>query len=131
MATPKSVSKMRTASRVCKLSAWGIAAIGLVSAVLYVSILVPVIPFFRQSQYLSIYSYTTMSVILTALFVITVPTIFFTIILYVLGTIIDYLVSQTKLEETKKFFVEEDMDGIDMEEDDGRLEIVPIPEMSS
>ena len=130
MVTPKSVSKMRTASRVCKLSAWAIAAIGVVSVVVYVSTMLPVIPFFRQSQYLSIYSYTTMTAILSALFLMIVPTIFFTIILYVLGTIIDYLVGQTKPEETKKSFLEEDRDGIDIE-DDGPIEIVPIPEMSN
>ncbi len=127
MTTPKSVSKMRTASRICKLSAWVIAAVGVVATILYVSTLLPIIPFIRQTQYLSAYSYVAMTSIFSTLFLVTIPTIFFTIVLYVLGTIIDYLVGKAEPIEVKRAFVEEDMDG--MELDDDRVQIVPIPEM--
>ncbi len=124
MATSKSASKkMHVASKVCKLSAWVIAAIGVVSVIVYVSTLLPVVPYFRQSQYFSIYSYTAVSSIISALFLITVPTLFFTIILYALGTLIEYMLGETKPAETQSFLAEEE------QEEDGRLEIVPIPEM--
>ena len=124
MATSKSVSKkMHVASKVCKSSAWVIAAIGVVAVIVYVSTLLPVIPYFRQSQYISIYSYTAMFSIISALFLIIVPTLFFSIILYALGTLLDYMIDETKPSEMESFFAEME------EEDDGRLEIVPIPEM--
>ena len=123
MATPKSISKMRVASRVCKLSAWVIGVIGIVAVGIYVSTIIPVIPFFRQSQVQDPYAYTALTSLISALFLIIVPTLFFTIILYAMGTLIEYLTSETKPDETERFLVEEE------EGNDGRLEIVPLPEM--
>ena len=123
MATSKSVSKMRVASRVCKLSAWVIAAIGVASVVIYVSTILPVIPYFRQYQGVSPYAYTTYTSVISALFLIIVPTLFFTIILYAMGTLMEYITGETKPIKTEMERLEE------QEEDDERLEIVPIPEM--
>ena len=123
MATSKSVSKMRVASRVCKLSAWVIAAIGVVAIGIYVSTIIPVIPFFRQSQVQDPYAYTALTSLISALFLIMVPTLFFTIILYAMGTLMEYMTDETKPIKTEMERLEE------QEEDDERLEIVPIPEM--
>ena len=117
MATSKYVSKMRTMSRVCKLSALVIAAIGIVVVVIYVS---TIIPYFRQDQSINPYVYSTYTSIST-LFLLAVPTLFFTVVLYALGTLMEYMTSETKPGEMER--VE------DAEDDDERLEIVPIPEM--
>ncbi len=121
MATPKSVSKMRVASRVCKLSAWVIAAIGILAIGIYVSTIIPVIPFFRQSQVQDPYAYTALTSLISALFLIIVPTLFFTIVLYALGTLMEYVMGETKPIEMER--------AVEQEEDNERLEIVPLPEM--
>jgi uncharacterized membrane protein len=107
---------------VCKLSAWIIAAIGIVAVVVYVSTILPAIPYFRQDIGLSPYTYTTYSSVIMTLFVVVAPTIFFTVVLYVLGTLLEYMTGETKPIETEEPEPED-------EEDNERLEIVPIPEM--
>lgn len=114
---------MRVVSRVCKLSAWIIAVIGIVSVVIYVSTIIPVIPFYRQSEGQNPYVYTALTSLISALFLITVPTLFFTIVLYALGTLMEYITGETKPLETERIKDREP------EGDDERLEIVPIPEM--
>ncbi len=123
MATTTAVSKMRVASRVCKLSAWIIAAVGIVAAGIYVSTLVPVIPLFRQSQAQSPYIYITLTSVISALFLIIVPTLFFTVVLYALGTFMDYMSGETKSSKMERSEVDEE------EVDDEPIQIVPIPEM--
>ncbi len=123
MATSTSVSKMRVASKVCKLSAWIIAALGIVAVVIYVSTILPIIPYLRQGLGLSPYSYTTYTSVITALFLIIVPTLFFTIVLYALGTLMEYIAGDTKPNEMERAEEEQELG------DDERLEIVPIPEM--
>lgn len=126
MGTSKPVSKMRVASKVCKLSAWIIAAIGIVAVGIYISTILPVIPYFRQDLGLSPYLYTTYTSVLSTLFLLVVPTLFFTIILYALGTLMEYITGETKPLEIKRERVED----VGQEEyDDERVEIVPIPEM--
>ncbi len=121
MATSKSVSKMRTISRVCKLSALVIGAIGCVVVGIYVSTILPIIPYFRQYQGINPYAYSTYTSVISTLFLLVVPTLFFTIVLHALGTLMEYMTGETKPSETVR--VE------DAENDDERLEIVPIPEM--
>ncbi len=119
MATHKSVSKMRVVSRVCKLSAWVIAAIGIVLAVIYISTILPVIPYFRQYLGVSPYTYTTYTSVVSTLFLLVVPTLFFTIVLYALGTLMEYLTDETKPTQVERLEDEE-------EDDDGSLEIMPL-----
>ena len=123
MATPKSVSKMRTASRICKLGTWIIVAIGIVVVGIYISTILPAIPYLRQYQGFSSYTYISLTGVISALFLIIVPTLFFAIVLYALGTFMEYMIGEPKLREPK-------MERAEKEEEDGeRLEIVPIPEM--
>lgn len=123
MATPKPASKMHVASRVCKLSAWVIAALGIVVVIAYVSTILPVLSQYRQNQDQSPYAYTLLTSLISALFLVIVPTLFFTVVLYALGTLMEYMTGAPKPGETEGREQEE------QEEDDERLEIVPIPDM--
>lgn len=126
MATSKSVkstSKMRTASRICKLGAWVIVAIGIAAVGIYVSTILPAIPYLRLYPGLSSYTYISLTGVISALFLIIVPTLFFAIVLYALGTFMEYTTDETKLREPEMERAAE------QEEDDERMEIVPIPEM--
>lgn len=120
MATSKSLSKMRVASRVCKLGAWVIAALGMIAVVLYAFAIVQLFSALRGYQG-GAYQYGEANSMISVMFLIVVPTLFFSIILYAMGTLIEHISSETKVAETTLLSEEED--------DDGRLEIVPIPEM--
>jgi len=122
----KSLAKLRSVSRICKLGAWLVAAAGLIATGIYVSTIIPVIPFFRQYQQQSPYAYTALTSMISALFMIVVPTLFFTIILYAMGTLLEYMSAEAKITATQAVLEEENDNG-DLE--DGRIKIVPIPEM--
>lgn len=122
MATSKSLSKMRTASRLCRLGAWVIAATGLVAAGLYVSTLIQLLSGLRQDQ-ASPYAYLSYGSVVSALFLITVPTLFFAIILYAMGTLMDFMGTNAKSEPKQQEREEEE------EDDDERIEIVPLPKL--
>ncbi len=123
MATPKSVSKMRTASRICKLGTWVITAIGIGAVGIYISTLLPLIPYLRQYPGLGGYTYTSLTGVISSLFLIIVPTLFFAVVLYALGTIMEFMTGEPKPREPEMKSAEEE------EGDDEHLEIVPIPEM--
>ncbi len=122
MAASKSLSKMRIASRLCKLGAWVIAAMGLVAAGLYVSTLIQLLSGLRQDQ-ASPYAYLSYGSVVSALFLITVPTLFFAIILYAMGTLMDFMSAEAKREPK---LLESEMEE---ERDDEGIEIVPLPDM--
>ena len=114
---------MRVASRICKLGTGVITVIGIVAVGIYVSIILPVIPYLRQYIGLGAYTYTSLTAVISALFLLIVPTLFFAIVLYALGTLMEYMSGETKPSEPEKEKLEE------QEEDDEHLQIVPIPEM--
>ncbi|GAC1354100.1 MAG: hypothetical protein NVS4B11_28860 [Ktedonobacteraceae bacterium] len=114
MATSKSLAKMRVASKLCKLGAWVIGVVGLVATVFYAVITIPA---FRDQQGQNTVDYLS---IILPFFLIVVPTLFFLLILYAVGVLMEYISTETKIAETKV---------VSEEDDDERLKIVPIPEM--
>ena len=128
MATPKSAAKLRTASRVCNVGSWVIAVIGVGAVGIYISILIPLVPLFRQYQQgLSPYTYLYTNVIATLFFMV-ISTIFFALLLYALSKIMEHMSgAEIKTVETR-FLLEESYDDNEDREDE-RVRIVPLPEM--
>ena len=122
MANLKSLSKMRTASRLCKLGAGIITVLGLVAVALYMSTLVQVFASYRQDQG-SPYIYISYGGVFSTMFLIIAPTLFFAIILYAVGTLMDFMGAETKHEQKPQ---ERDEEG-EVEIDDDRIQIVPLP----
>ena len=129
MATPKSAAKLRTAGRVCNVGAWVIAALGIGTVGIYISTLIPLVPLFRQYQGLSPYTYSTYINVIATLFFMAISTIFFAILLYALGKIMEHMSgAEIKTVKTRSLIEEENYDDNEDREDE-RIRIVPLPEM--
>ncbi len=120
MATSKSLSKMRSASRICKIGAVVIGVIGFVATALYISSTLSFLTQLQSNQtnqnpgaYLSV---------ILPLFLLVVPTLFFVLALYAMGTLLDFMGDKTKSERNEQEREEEELDY-------DRMEIVPLPDM--
>jgi uncharacterized membrane protein len=119
MANSKSLSKLRLASRICKISAVIIGVGGFIATALYITSIIPVL---RQYQYQGGQnSFEYLSFILP-LFLFIVPTFFFVVVLYAIAALMDFMRAETKPEQKQQKREEEDV-----LEDDESLEIVPLP----
>ncbi len=129
MATSKSTAKLRVAGKVCNVGAWVIAAIGIGTVGIYISTILPAVPFLRQYQGLSTYTYTVYTNVIATVFFMVIATIFCAILLYALGTFMQHMSgAETKITETGTRVADEDDNAYEYMEDE-HVKIVPLPEM--
>ncbi len=117
MANAKLLSKLRSASRICKISAVIIGVIGFIATALYVSSIIPTLRQFQQGQT----SFEYLSLLLP-LFLFVVPTVFSVVVLYAIAVIMDFMGAEGKPEPKQQ--VREEENELD---DNEVLEIVPLP----
>ncbi len=119
MANVKTLSKLRSTSRICKISAVIIGVIGFVATALYVSSIIPLLRQYQEGQN----SFEYLSFILP-LFLFIIPTLFFVVTLYAIAVIMDFMGAETKTESKQQEREKERGNELNDEEE---LEIVPLP----
>ena len=117
MANAKMLSKLRLASRICKISAVIIGVFGFVATALYMSSIIPMLRQYQEGQN----SFEYLSFMLP-LFLFIVPTFFFVVVLYAIAMLMDFVGAEGKsvpVQQEREEEVEVD--------DDEVMEIVPLP----